>query len=134
MAESRVDELFGEGAGAPAPRLGWIYFLLVSGLLLAVLGMLCTSVPGALLVLFAWLIVEQEVDRLESGYLPADTAPTLARARSRTGAGLVTVVLLFFVQATLLCSTSLYEALYVSYATPVLEWIAPPPPPPPPAP
>jgi hypothetical protein len=115
MADSRVDELF-SGAGAARPRLGWIYFLLSTGLAAALVGMLCTSAPGGILVLAAWLIVEQESDRLESGFLPSDTEPAIAAARSRAWVGLVIVVGLFVVQSILLCTTSFYPYLYATLA------------------
>ncbi len=129
MADSKVDELFGAGGGAPAPRLGWVYLLLTVGLLLAVLGMACNSAPGGLLVLLAYLIVEQESDRLESGYLPSDAAPAIARAKARTRLGLVVVVVLFFAQAVLLCTTHFYEAWYRMWAAPLIELLRSAPPP-----
>jgi hypothetical protein len=131
MADPKVDELFGQGGGAPSPRVGWIYTMLASGMLLALAGMACTSAPGGLLVLGAWLLVEQESDRLESGYLPSDAAPALARARSRTWVGLVTVVVLFTVQAFLLCTTHFYESLYEIYVEGLAAIVQVPPPPPP---
>lgn len=132
MAEPHIDELFGQGGGAPTPRTGWIHALLILGIALSIAGLLCTSAPGGIVVLLAWLLVEQESDRLESGYLPSDCAPALARARSRTWAGIVLVVVIFFVQTILLCTTSFYEQLYVNLATPALESLAPPPVPAPP--
>ena len=41
-----VDELFGEGGGAPTPRTSLALALLVAGLVLAVVGMVCSAAPG----------------------------------------------------------------------------------------
>lgn len=109
---SEVGELFGGGAGAPKPRVVRVYTLLVLGLLVAVAGMLCSAAPGGALVLLAWMLVEREGDRVESGYLPRDAEPVVARARRWTWRGLMAILGLFFVQGALLCSTSFYADLY----------------------
>lgn len=106
-----VDELFGEGEGTPAPRTRTVWALLVSGLLLAVLGLACTTAPGGVLVLIAWMIVEKENDRLENGYLPADARPAVDRLRVATYAGLVVVVLVFLIQIVLFC-LGFYETFW----------------------
>lgn len=106
-----VDELFGEGEGTPAPRTRTVWALLVSGLVLALAGLACTTAPGGLLVLVAWMIVEKESDRLDNGYLPADARPTVDRLRTATYAGLVVVVLVFLVQIGLFC-TGFYESFW----------------------
>lgn len=106
-----VDELFGEGEGAPTPRSGLVWTLLVSGLLLAVVGLLCSAAPGGILVLVAWMLVEKEMDRVENGYLPAESRPIVARLRTATYVGLLLVVVLFVVQGWLFC-TGFYERLW----------------------
>lgn len=113
-----VDELFGEGEGAPAPRTGLILSLLVSGLLTALIGMLCTTAPGGLLVLLAWLLVEKEMDRIDSGYLPSDARPHVQRLRTFTYAGVLVVIGLFVAQGFLLCGHA-YDGLWLS----MLGWL-----------
>jgi hypothetical protein len=115
-----LDELFGRGEGAPKPRLGRVYALLVLGLAFATIGLGCTAAPGGLLVLAAWMLVERETDRVESGFLPADSAPDVARARSRTRTGLLLILGLFVVQGVLLCSTDFYGRVYKAAADLVL--------------
>lgn len=112
-----VDELFGEGEGAPTPRSALVWTLLVSGLLLSLVGLLCTSAPGGILVLLAWSAVEKEMDRVDNGYLPAEARPTVARMRTATYVGLVLVVLVFVVQGWLFC-LGFYEHLWER----MLEW------------
>lgn len=106
-----VDELFGEGEGAPKPRSALIWTLLLSGLLLAVAGLLCSAAPGGVLVLVAWMLVEKEMDRVDNGYLPVEVRPVVARLRTATYIGLMLVVLLFVVQGWLFC-TGFYESLW----------------------
>jgi hypothetical protein len=107
-----VDELFGQGEGAPAPRTSLALGLLVAGLVLAVAGMVCSAAPGGVLVLLAWLVIEKERDRVESGYLPPTAAPQVRAVRTLTYAGVVTVIGLFAVQGVLLC-TSFYDTLWM---------------------
>lgn len=103
-ADPGVDELFGEGAGRARPRTALIASLLISGLLLTVVGMACIAAPGGILVLLAWMHVEKDVERVESGYLPAEDRPTVELSRRLTYAGLLVVVVLFAVQGVLLCN------------------------------
>lgn len=109
-----VEELFGEGGGAPTPRTVLVLSLLVSGLLLAFLGLACSTAPGGVLVLLAWVAVEKEMDRIESGYLPADAREHVARLRLFTWAGVLVVIGLFLAQALLLCSNS-YDPLWLAF-------------------
>ena len=111
-----VEELFGEGGGAPVPRTTLVLSLLTSGLLLAFLGLACSTAPGGVLVLLAWVVVEKEMDRVESGYLPADTREHVGRLRLFTWAGVLVVIGLFVAQALLLCSNS-YDALWLAFLT-----------------
>lgn len=103
-------ELFGGGTGRPTPRTGLVAALLASGVITTVLGMACIAAPGGILVLFAWLVVEKDHERVESGYLPEADRATVERSRNLTHAGLMLVVALFFLQALLLCFGA-YDAL-----------------------
>lgn len=105
-----LDELFGAGGGRPRPRATLIAMLVATGIVLAVLGMGCISVPGGLLVLLAWMLVEKDLDRLESGYLPEADREVVMRVRSLTYAGLLLVVVLFVLQGLLLCN-GFYDVL-----------------------
>ncbi|MCB9662784.1 MAG: hypothetical protein H6732_01630 [Alphaproteobacteria bacterium] len=97
-----VDELFGEGAGTPEPRLGLVRALLAGGVALTFVGLACSTVPGGLLVLAAWLVIDTEAERVESGYLPADTRPRVVVHQRATLAGLILVGLMFTAQMLLL--------------------------------
>jgi hypothetical protein len=131
----QVDELFGEGGGVPTPRLGLVWGLLLTGLAVAGAGIVCTAAPGGILVLLAWFVVEREADRVESGYLPADAGPSIARLRRVVLAAVLSVVALFAVQAWLLARTDFYDRQWSWVITTVAE-LAPrlPPPEPPPDP
>lgn len=104
-----LGELFG-GAGRPRPRTGLVAGLLLVGVVSTVLGMACIAAPGGILVLLAWVVVEKDHDRIESGYLPDADRTVVERSRNLTHAGLLLVVLLFFLQAMLLCFGG-YDAL-----------------------
>lgn len=113
-----VGELFGEGEGAPAPRIGLAIGLLVAGLVLAVLGMACTTAPGGLVVLGAWMVIEKEYERLESGYFPEEVRGRVETVRAFTTTGVLTVIVLFVVQGALLCS-GFYDPLWMG----MLSWV-----------
>ncbi len=106
-----VDELFGDGAGAPQPRIRTVLALLGAGLLVAVPGLACTVVPGALLVLFAWVVVEKEMDRVDTGFLSVDHRAEVVRLRNVVRGTVVVLVMLIFAQFVLLTYTPLYDAL-----------------------
>jgi hypothetical protein len=113
-----LDELFGAGGGRPRPRSTVIVVLVVLGLVLTILGMACIAVPGGLLVLLAWMLVEKDVDRLRSGYLPDADREVVERVRSMTYAALLLVVVLFGLQAFLLCNgfyDVLLDGLYIPW-------------------
>lgn len=113
-----LDELFGAGGGRPRPRTALIATLLGVGLVLTLLGMACINAPGGLLVLIAWMLVEKDLERLESGYLPEADRPQVEQIRSMTYAGLVLVILLFFLQGFLLCNGFydwLLDTLYIPW-------------------
>lgn len=103
-----VDELFGEGQGAPQPRISLVLILMGSGLLLMVLGLGCSMLPGAALVMVSWLTIEKEMDRVENGYLPLDARPVVVRMRNATRAVVLATVILLVVQIVLVQS-GLYD-------------------------
>ena len=106
-----VGELFGEGKGAPRPRLRLVAILMVSGLVLALGGLACSAVPGGLVVLVAWLVAEKERDRVDSGFLPESDRPRVALVRRLAQAGLVLVIGLLLVQCLLMWG-GVYEAIW----------------------
>ncbi len=113
-----VDELFGEGEGAPSPRVVAVTGLLGCGLVVALVGMACTAVPGGVMVLFSWMLAEKEMDRIESGYLPSDARGVVWLLRAATFVGVLIVVGLFVVQGSLFCS-GFYDAFWMQ----VLDWV-----------
>lgn len=102
-ASAEVDELFGEGGGAPKPRYAVAVVFLIAGLLLAVVGLPCSTAPGGALVLLAWLVVEKDIDRLESGYLPSDAGRGLSALRIVVRLGVIAVIVLTAIQGVLVC-------------------------------
>ena len=115
-----LEELFGEGQGQPEPRTRLVAILAVSGLVLSVLGLACTTAPGGLLVLIAWLTIDKEVGRIRSGYLSADFQPVVDQARKWTYLALVLVIFLFTVQLILLC-----QGFYEYFWGNLLSWLVP---------
>lgn len=115
-----VDELFGGGQGQPAPRTGLVGALLVGGLLLSIVGLACSSVPGGILVLIAWSVVETENDRIESGYLPLDARGRVRALRAAVYFAIVVVVAALAVQLWLL-GQGFYQILWSS----LLELVLP---------
>lgn len=117
-----LEELFGDAGGQPVPRSRLVGTLLGSGLLLATLGMACSAAPGGLMVLAAWMVVEKEMDRVESGYLPADSHSEVRRLQQMTLVALAIVVVLFFVQ-TILFSLGVYEGLWTRLVELLVSWL-----------
>lgn len=115
-----VDELFGEGGSGARPRTRLIALVLGSGLLLALLGMTCTAVPGGLITLVAWALVEKELDRVDSGYLALDYRPGLVTLRAFVWASLLLVMGLFIIQGVLLCT-----GWYTSFWSSMIESLRP---------
>lgn len=110
MSEN-VEELFGEGAGAPTPRTTLVWILLILGLAATFLGMFCSAAPGGVLVLLAWFVVEKEVDRIDSGYLPPTARIPVQRARTFTLIGVLLVIVLLVLQSVFV-GFNVYEALW----------------------
>lgn len=106
----RVDELF-DSSHRVGPRRRLILTLLILGVTLSVLGLCCTSVPGGLVTLAAWSVLETEIARVDSGFLPATTKPILLKLRSLVNVALVLTVILFLIQGALLCQGS-YEPFW----------------------
>lgn len=90
----KVDELFGGEREVAAPRRGLAVAFLVSGLLVAALGARITSIPGGILVLLGWLVVQRDRDRVASGYLPADQLAGLRAVESWFMVGLLAIIAL----------------------------------------
>jgi hypothetical protein len=118
---SQTDDLFGS-EDAPVPRVGVIVTLLASGMLLAFLGLACSSIPGGVLILLAWLSVEKELDRVDSGYLPESERPRVKRWRKAVIAGLWLVLGLVAIQAFLLCLTDVYEVWLLENLEALMLW------------
>lgn len=106
---SRVDALFSGDPPLPiieaGPVLRRLRWLLALAIPLDLLGPLCwTSVPGAALTLWAWLLADGEVARAEEGnYAPAD-ASKLRTLHNFAGVALGLVALSLFAQLVLLGS------------------------------
>lgn len=128
-----VDDLFGTEGDGVRPKSFRIYVVLITGLVLTVAGMACTAVPGGLLTLVAWALVEKELDRVDSGYLALDYRPGLVALRGFVWASLVLVLGLFIVQGVLLC-TGWYTSFWSYLIEGLRPWVlgelptAPPPP------
>ena len=118
MASSDVDELFGQGDAPPRPRTAVISLWMYTGLTLAVFGLACTSVPGALLVLWAWSMLDAELARVDNGYLAPEARDELTALEWRMWAAIGALVMLLLFQATLL-SNGFYEWLWET----ALRWI-----------
>lgn len=78
----RVDELFGSAGTEARPRTALILSLTGGGLVVTALGLACSVIPGALVVLAAWVVVQRELDRVESGFLPVTDRPLLLGLRA----------------------------------------------------
>lgn len=98
-----LDELFGGGTGQPTPRTGLVVALLIGGVVGTIAGLACLSAPGGALVLASWVIIEKEVDRVDSGFLPLSDKPRLLRLQRVVQGALVLVIGVFILQTVLLC-------------------------------
>ena len=111
----RVDALFapkdGPGLHHSVEQQRQIRRLLTGAVVLTLLGFVsCTGVPGALLGLWAWQIVEREWARIQAQ--PEDTPvdPQWARTRSSARAVLWSCVVSLVLQ-TVLLALGFYEAI-----------------------
>jgi hypothetical protein len=117
---SPIDELFGDGEGQTKPRLRLVWALLAGGLCLLLPGMLFSTVPGGLLILVAWMVIETERGRAESGYLPTHTHPSIYRLRNVTFSALIAMLLLVVVQGVFL-NSGFYEPLWSGWIGALLD-------------
>jgi hypothetical protein len=120
-----VEELF-EGGSAARPRWGFALGVLGAGVALTLLGLACSSVPGGLVTLWGYFVVEKEIDRVDTGYLPVEDRPALLRLRALAWACLALVLGTFVIQGVLLCSGA-YVPLWaaaIELLRPIAEWAA----------
>ncbi len=93
--------------------------LLVVATPLNLLGVVCcTSIPGMVLTLAAWLLADADLARVESGHLPMEQAPPLVRMKQVAFGLLAFCGLTFLVQMALL-SSGAYERWLVA----VVNWL-----------
>lgn len=118
---SKTDDLFGN-EDAPVPRVKRIAALLVLGLLTAILGLACSSIPGGVLILLAWLSVDKELDRVETGYLPESERARINRWKMAVMASLWIVLGLVTLQALLLCMTDVYKVWMLENLEAFMLW------------
>ena len=109
MSERDVDELFG-GIGGATPRTAPALVLAAIGLIVAIIGLLCLSVPGGMMVLAAVWLIENEMDRCENGFYPPTTHGKVERARRWVFASLFLTIGVFVFQ-TYLYYRMFYEQL-----------------------
>jgi len=100
---SRLDELFGEATAEVQPRTNQVYALIGAGLLVALLGLACSSVPGVIVVLLGWYVADKEGDRLDSGFLPQTFAASVHHAQRVAWFGVAGAVLIILAQVMLFC-------------------------------
>lgn len=111
-----VDALFaGEPPPPPreaAPLIRRLRLVLMVAVPLDVLGIPCwTGVPGAAITLYAWLLADEEIVRVEEGQYEQDAAEELLRLRRIARWALYFSVVSFFVQGVLL-ATSFYDTWF----------------------
>ena len=116
---SKVEDLFGPIEQAAKPRLKLVRLCLVAGLVMTVLGMACSVVPGVSLVLLSWFIVDKEVSRIESGFLAQSWRDPVAKTKTYVRVGVWLSVLTLLLQVTLLCM-----GVYTVWAEYLLSWVA----------
>ena len=119
----RVDALFGgdlpASSGGREPRLKRIEQTLWFALALNVLGIPCwTSVPGAILTLWAWFATDPENVALDAAGMAPAERDRLHRLRRRAHATLAVCVAALILQIILL-STAFYSRLWGSFSVAV---------------
>ncbi len=81
---------------------------------LVILGIPCwTSVPGAVLTLWAWLSTDAEMKKVEAGQTSHEDAVVIVEIRRLATGALVLCVVTLLIQIVLL-STTFYERLWGS--------------------
>ena len=116
----RVDALFGgdlpEASGDREPRLRRIEQMLWFAIALNVLGIPCwTSVPGAVLTLWAWFATDPENVELNAAGMTPEERDWLQRLRRRANATLALCIAALILQIILL-STAFYSRLWGSFS------------------
>ncbi len=119
MAEE-VDELFGAGAGQTRPRTALITGLVVGGVVTSVLGLVCSALPGVMVLLAAWSVAETEHDRIDSGYLPAESRGRVRALRAVAWAGVICGLAVLMIQGWVLMRTDVYEVVWGAFIDNVL--------------
>lgn len=114
----RVDALFaGEPPPPPreaAPLIRRLKLTLAVAVPLDLLGIPCwTGVPGAAITLYAWLLADEEVVRVDEGVYEPDAAEELLRLRAIARWALYFSVVSFFLQGLLL-ATSFYDTWFAT--------------------
>lgn len=103
---SRVDALFaGEPPPPPVdvrPRVRRLRAIIAVALVLDLLGLLLTVVPGAAMTLWAWLAADAESERLEAGTYDEQSAAAVLGIRSVARWAMIFCVFCLVAQATLL--------------------------------
>jgi len=103
---SRVDELFaGEPPPPPVdvgPRIRRLRLMVGVAVLLDVLGLMVTVVPGAVVTLWAWLAADAEAARIEAGGYDEAAAAQVVGMRNIARWAMVACVLCLLAQAWLL--------------------------------
>jgi hypothetical protein len=107
----RVDELFGASGSEARPRVALVISLCVGGLLVTLAGMACSVIPGVLVVLLAWVVVQRDLDRVDSGFLPLTDRSRLLVLRGVVWSVVVVAALLTVVQLAGLW-TGTYQAFW----------------------
>lgn len=120
MSTTDVGELFGEEGSTAQPKITRVIIVLVTGMTLTVVGMACTAVPGGLITLIAWALAEKELGKVDSGFLPIESRPSLVALRLAVLVCLALVLLLFILQGILLCS-----GVYFTAWTAAIEMLRP---------
>ena len=110
MSERDVDELFGGSGRKAEPKTGLALGTAALGLVLAIVGLACLSVPGGLLSLLAVWLIENEMDRCDNGFYAPTTHAKVERARRWVFAGLFLTIGVHVIQ-TYLYMIGFYEAL-----------------------
>lgn len=100
----KVDQLFGkESEASRLRRLRRIRWMLAVALPLDFFGVvICTSLPGAVITLWAWQLTEQELLRVEEGMIDLEHAPELTLLRQVAYGALAWCLLGFLVQMYLM--------------------------------
>ena len=107
----KLDELLADNSRRSGPRLTLPYILIVSGVILAVIGLMCSSAPGGVLVLVGLTRVETQRRRIDSGALPESERPTVDMALRVAYVSMAIVIVMFIVQTALLCM-GVYQPLW----------------------